>query len=174
MNSQEFAIHPLNVRKVWLLPGAALLAAVAGIALLLPREPRAWIAMPVLLTGAWLLARIFRRRQVSLGQGVLTVASGLHTRHVPENEIDLAASRIVDLRERTELKPLFKTFGTRLPGLSMGHFRLRDHSRAFLLLTDTSRVLVLDERSGRRLLLSLARPQALLDALRREQQVQNR
>ena len=43
---------------------------------------------------------------------------------------------------------------------------LRDRGKAFLLVTQRTKVLVLPERSGRRLLLSLERPQALLDALR--------
>jgi hypothetical protein len=170
MTAQEFALHPLDVRKVWLLPGIALVAALIGLGALLTREPRAWIVLPAVLASLLLMGATFRRRRVSLAQGLLTVAAGLHTRRVPAGEIDLAASRIVDLRERTEFKPVLKLMGTRLPGLSLGHFRLRDRSRAFALLTDTSRVLVLTERSGRRLLLSLATPQALLDALQRTRQ----
>ena len=63
------------------------------------------------------------------------------------------------------LRPLLNTFGTAMPGYSAGHFRLRDRSRGFLLLTDRRKVLALPERGGRTLLLSLERPQALLDAL---------
>ena len=165
MNAQDFAIQPANARQVWLLPAFAMIAAVVGIGVLLADEPKAWIALPVILASLVLIALVFRRRRVSLGDGMLTVAAGLNTRRVATGELDLATARMVDLRERTELKPVLKLFGTRVPGLSMGHFRLRDRSRAFVLLTDSSRVLVLNERSGHRLLLSLDRPQALLDAL---------
>ncbi len=43
--------------------------------------------------------------------------------------------------------------------------RLRDRSPAFVLLTDRSRVLMLPEKPGKKVLLSLQQPQALLDAL---------
>ena len=169
MNAQDFAIQPANARQVWLLPAFAMVAAVVGISVLLADEPKAWIGLPVILGSLVLIALVFRRRRVSLGNGMLTVAAGLNTRRVATGELDLATARVVDLRERTELKPVLKLFGTRVPGLSMGHFRLRDRSRAFVLLTDASRVLVLNEHSGHRLLLSLDRPQALLDALQAAQ-----
>jgi hypothetical protein len=169
MNTQDFAIHPANARLIWLLPGISMLAAIMGIGFLLVQEPRAWIALPVILASLALMTRAFRRRRVSLGDGILTIAAGVNTRRVATAELDLATARVVDLRERSDFKPMLKLFGTRVPGLSMGHFRLRDRSRAFVLLTDSSRVLVLNERSGHRLLLSLDRPQALLDALQAAQ-----
>jgi hypothetical protein len=158
MNTRDFAIHPANARLIWLLPGLSLFAVAVGIAFLLAREPKAWIALPAILASVALIALVFRRRRVSLGEGMLTIAAGANT-----------TARVVDLRERSDLRPALKLLGTRVPGLSMGHFRLRDRTRAFVLLTDASRVLVLNERSGRRLLLSLERPQALLDALRAAQ-----
>jgi hypothetical protein len=53
-------------------------------------------------------------------------------------------------------------------GFAAGHFRLREKfGKAFCLLTDRQRVLWLPLRDGKtQLLLSLERPQALLDALR--------
>ena len=45
-----------------------------------------------------------------------------------------------------------------------GHYLLRDRTRAFLLLT-RGRTLVLPRRDGKRVLLTLEQPQALLDAL---------
>jgi hypothetical protein len=165
MNTQDFAVHPANTGLLWLLPGLAMLAAVIGIGVLLVQEPRAWIALPIVAASLALMAVVFRRRRVTLADGTLTIAAGLNTRRVSTAELDLASARVVDLRERSELKPTLKLFGTRVPGLSMGHFRLRDRSRGFVLVTDASRVLVLNERSGRRLLLSLDRPQALLDAM---------
>ena len=100
----------------------------------------------------------------------LTIARGLLTHRTAVTDLDPAAARIIDLRERTELRPLVKVFGMRLPGMAMGHFRLHDRSPAFVLVTDRSRVLVLTEkpgtkRTGKTLLLSLQQPKALLDAL---------
>ena len=166
MSRQEFALHPADARLLWLLPGAALVAVAIGIGVLLTREPHAWIAFPVLVPSAVLVAVALNRRRVSFDDGMLTIAAGLNTRRIACSDLDLASARILDLREHGEFKPAMKLFGTRVPGLAAGHFWLRDRSRAFVLLTGSSRVLLLNERSGRRLLLSLARPQALLEALR--------
>lgn len=142
-----------------------MLAVVTGALVLMRQEPRAWVMLPAALGIVAIIALILRRRRISIVGDTLVIAAGLNTRRIAVGDIDLATARVVDLRERSEWKPSIKLFGTRIPGLSAGYFRLRDRSRAFVLVTDISRVLVLNERSGRRLLLSLARPQALLDAL---------
>lgn len=162
---QEFAVTPPDLRKAWLLPGLAVLATAVGTVSAAREEPKILLLLPVLLLSAVVIAIVIRRRRVEIGADELRVHAGMYFRRVALGEFDLADARIVDLRERTEFRPTLKLMATRLPGLSLGHFRLRDHSRAFVLVTDISRVLVLNERSGRRLLLSLARPQALLDAL---------
>ncbi|MCL1634117.1 PH domain-containing protein [Luteimonas sp. SX5] len=127
----------------------------------------AWM-LPILLLFAGVFTFAFRRLRVGLEAGTLTIAAGFNTRRVAVGDLDLDGARIVDLRERTEFKPMLKTMGTALPGYATGHFRLRNRSKAFLMLTDRTRVLVLPEKSGRTLLLSLQQPQALLDALRRK------
>ena len=169
--SREFAITEPDVRLVWMLPALATLAVLVGIALLAAQEPHAWVALPVAIAAIAGLALILRRRRVSIDAGVLTIAAGLHTRHVALADLDLDKARILDLREHGELRPLVKVFGTRVPGLAMGHFRLRDRRSAFVLVTDRSRVLVLPGKTGTKhaaktLLLSLQQPQALLDAAR--------
>lgn len=165
--SQEFAVSPVSPRA-FLLPGGALLIALVGVAVVAFQGDAkvAWL-VPVALLSAAMIAFALRRRRVRLEDGVLTVSAGFNTCRVGIGEIDVGGARVVDLAEHTSLKPALKVMGTGLPGYNAGHFRLRDRSKAFLLLSDRSRVLVLPEKSGRKLLLSLERPQALLDALRR-------
>lgn len=165
--SQEFAVRPASP-LAFLLPGAALAAATVGVVVVMFRGDAkvAWVLPIMLLSGA-LIGFALRRRRVRLEDGVLSVVAGFNSRRVGVGEIDLDQARIVDLAEHKQLKPGLKTMGSSLPGYDTGHFRLRDRSKAFLLLTDRSRVLVLPEKNGRKLLLSLERPQALLDALRR-------
>jgi hypothetical protein len=165
--SREFAVRPAGPRA-WLLPGVVLAAATIGLPVVMSRSDYrvAW-AFPAMLLAIGLFAFALRRRRVALERGVLTVAAGFNTHRIVADEIELKAARIVDLREHTGLKPMLQILGTSLPGYQTGHFRLRDHSRAFALLTDRTRVLMLREKSGRKLLLSLERPQALLDALNR-------
>jgi len=54
-----------------------------------------------------------------------------------------------------------------MPGFYSGHFRLQGGGKGFALVTDRTRVLALPVSDGSTLLLSLERPQVLLDALRK-------
>jgi hypothetical protein len=121
----------------------------------------------VLLMAAALVPIVLslRRRGVSLDGDTLRVAAGLHSANAKIADLDLAKAAVADLNRARELRPFWQIFGTRIPGYYAGHFRLRDRRRVFALLTARDRVLVLPLRNGRLWLLSLERPQALLDAL---------
>ena len=163
--NREFDVVAPDLRKALLLPGLGLLAAAIGLAFAAQRDPGVWLTVPILFLAAGVIAIVVRRRSVRLEGGELKIAAGMHNRRVAVADLEPAGARIVDLREHKALRPLFKSFGTSLPGYHAGHFRLRDRGKAFVLVTDATRVLVLPERSGRKLLLSLRHPQALLDAL---------
>ena len=108
------------------------------------------------------------RRRISFDGRRLRVEATFYTRESALAEFRLDAARVVDLRERTELRPLLKTNGYAMPGFHAGHFRLRDwQQRAFCLITDASKVVVLPHADGRVWLLSFEHPQAVLDILRR-------
>jgi hypothetical protein len=107
------------------------------------------------------------RREARFDGRRLRVKAAWYTRESPLADFDLAAARVADLREHTELKPRLKTNGYALPGFHAGHFRLRDRRKAFCLVTDPAKVLVLPHADGRVWLLSLAHPQAVLEILRR-------
>lgn len=164
---QEFAVVPARP-YVYAVPGFALLAALIGLGFVAYQgEPKiAWL-LPCLLLAACTVVWIVRRNRVALEDGGLHILAGLNQRKVVIDELDLAGARILNLAEHASLKPFLKVMTTRLPGYNAGHFRLRDRSKAFVLVTDYSKVLLLPEKSGRKLLLSLERPQALLDALQR-------
>lgn len=107
------------------------------------------------------------RREASFDGRRLRVKAAWYTREAPLADFDLAAARVVDLREHTGLKPRLKTNGYALPGFQAGHFRLRDRRKAFCLVTDPAKVLALPHADGRVWLLSLEHPQPVLDILRR-------
>lgn len=163
---REFAVVPPDLRLVMLLPAIALLAALIGLGFAAREEPQLWWFAFLIALAAVLVAGSVRRRRVVLDGDRLTVTAGINSTRVRIAELDLDAARIVNLADAPMLRPLLKTVGTAMPGYSAGHFRLRDRSRGFLLLTDRRKVLALPERGGRTLLLSLERPQALLDALK--------
>ena len=108
------------------------------------------------------------RRRVALEEGRLRVQAGLFSQTVAAGELDLERARVVDLAERTELRPAVRMWGMSLPGYHAGHFRLRGKlGKAFCLVTDRQRVLWLPRREGSaQLLLSIEQPQLLLEALK--------
>ncbi len=105
------------------------------------------------------------RREVAFDDHRLRVKATWYTREVRLDHLRLDQARVVDLREHTELKPLLKTNGFALPGLQAGHFRLRDRGKAFCLVLDPGRVLLLPHVDGSRWLLSFENPRAVLSVL---------
>lgn len=144
------------------------LAVVIGGLLTEDQDPlRAGIAAAaVAAVMAALLIGSIRRRSVSFDGTTLVVKAAFWTRRTPIGELDLDGARIVNLAERTELRPLLRMNGYSLPGYHAGHYRTRNTQKAFALLTAQDRVLAVPERGGTLLLLSLERPQSLLDALK--------
>ncbi|KAF1055425.1 MAG: hypothetical protein GAK43_00219 [Stenotrophomonas maltophilia] len=126
----------------------------------------AW-SLAVLVLVAVLLGAAFFRRRVELGVRVLDVRSTLYRQRTPVTELLLDQAEVVDLRSDRRYGIRFKTNGYSMPGFLSGHFRLHGGGKGFALVTDRSRVLVLPVRGGSTLLLSLERPQALLEALRK-------
>ena len=175
MTDRNFAVPPPGkpaMAFAWILGAGFPL----GIAVLLVTMARDGAIPPLLvLAGQALVAATVLlvllplwRRRVAFDGRRLRVESTYYTREAPIAEFDLDGARVVDLRERTELRPLLKSNGYALPGFHSGHFRLRDWKRrAFCLVTDPSKVLALPHADGRVWLLSFEHPQAVLDILRR-------
>lgn len=178
-HASEFKVTPPGKAAWVFLLGTALALPLlaAGLVLgALPRLPAGAdvtglaVTATVLLLVAALLVIAAQRRRVSLENGVLVIRATFYTQRIPRARLRLAQARVVDLREHTELAPALKTNGFALPGYYAGHFRAgllgeARSRRLFCLVTDRARVLALPEDDGRTLLLSLERPQALLDAL---------
>ena len=173
--TRAFAVTPPPSHTAWLL-GGLLTIPVVVIALtvqLTVSAPDQNAAMPAFSFGLLVVAVVavftfwgLGRRAVELDARQLRVKAAMFNHHVDADDLDMDRARIVDLDERTELKPILKAFGMALPGFQAGWFLLRDRSRAFCLVTTRRRVLWLPTRTGKSHLLSLEHPDALLDALR--------
>ena len=172
---RNFAVPPLGKAALafaWVL-GAGFPGGVAVLLLILAREgavpPLMVLAGQAVLEVTVLLVLLpLWRRRVAFDGRRLRVESTFYTREAPLIDFALHDARVVDLRERTELRPMLKSNGYALPGFHSGHFRLRDWKRrAFCLVTDPSKVLALPHADGRVWLLSFEHPQAVLDILRR-------
>ena len=172
--AQSFAVPPPPAWAWWLLAGLAGLLPLGIIGMLALSGNPAHGATPALFIIPMVLALLLltmRRRSVMLHNGVLEIRAALYTQNVAVSELDTERARIVDLAEHTELKPFIKTNGFATPGFTAGYFRLREHfGKAFCLITNSQKVLWLPRRDGKtQYLISLERPQALLDALRASQ-----
>jgi hypothetical protein len=167
----EFDVAPLPSHTalwLWLPMLAAIVAAVVAITMESRTPPplAAWLVVPfVMLVGA-VLTLAMRRRRIVLDNRTLQVRATFYTKQLPVEAIDLDKARVLSLEEHTDLAPMLKTNGFGLPGFKAGHFRLRNLTKAFCLVTDRSRVLTLPLREGGMVMLSPARPADLLARLR--------
>lgn len=164
-------------------PGKATYATIAGLTFAIPlgvvvalaftREDPGMVALVglvailVSLAVSGFLMHSLKRREVAFDGRELVIGASMYTRRLTPVEIDLNAARIVDLRERTELKPMLKLNGYSLPGFHAGHYWTRKRQKAFAMVTSYERVLLLPERSGTLILLSLEHPDRLLADLRK-------
>lgn len=126
----------------------------------------AWSLAVIVLMGIGLGWAFFRRR-VELAGNVLDVRSTLYRRRTPVADLLLDQAEVVDLSRDRRYGIRFKTNGYSMPGFYSGHFRLQGGGKGFALVTDRARTLVIPVRGGSSLLLSMERPQALLEALRK-------
>lgn len=118
-----------------------------------------------LITAGMTLA--YQRRRLRLDPQQLEITSTLYRKRVPISAMRLDRARVVDFDENPDFKPALKTNGFQLPGFRAGHFRMKDGSKGFCLITDNHRVLVLPLRDGSSVLVSPEQPRALLDELKR-------
>lgn len=169
---RAFELAPLQ-SMVWPLAILLMVALPVGItlaALFMPQQQPipASASLALLLVVLVVIATLamLKRRRITLADGVLVVAATFYTHRAPLATLDVANARIADLDEHTEFRPALKSNGYALPGFQAGHFRLRNRAKAFCLLTNRQRVLILPKQDGGFLLLSPEKPQALLDALR--------
>ncbi len=132
-----------------------------------PVPPGIWLVLAHLPVVGIVLQWAFNRRRINVQGRQLDVVSTFYRKRVDVSELRLEQARVVDLAEHHEYRPGFKTNGFGMPGFQSGHFRMRGGAKAFCLLTDRSRVLVLPLRGGAMLLLSPEHPRALLDDLKR-------
>lgn len=121
-----------------------------------------------LLCGAlwWVLARFMRRQALRVSADALEVRSSFYRCTTPLAELKLDQARVVDLDERTELKPTLKTNGFSIPGFHSGWFLLRNRRRSFVAIADGRRKLWLPGSGRHDLLIEPADPAALLARLR--------
>jgi len=127
-----------------------------------PALPLTMLVAPLLIAlVAYGMSQRLRRIGVRVEGDELIVDTGFASARIALSTLRAAGLHVVDLHERTELKPRWRTRGTSLPGFNAGWFRLRNGEKALCLLFDQRRVSYLRSDDGVSLLLSLEHPEAL-------------
>lgn len=121
-----------------------------------------WLIPLLMLLVLLLLGLAYRRRRIRVQGQQLQIASTLYNKRVDISALQLEQARIVDLGEHKNLRPGGKSNGVQMPGFRSGHFRAARGGKAFCLITDNQRVLILPLHDGNRLYLSPENPSQLL------------
>ncbi len=96
----------------------------------------------------------------------LHIAGDIYGRTIPHDHLVVDRGRAVNLKQEPNLRLAARTNGSGLPGYAAGWFRLKDGEKVLAFVTDQTRVVYLPTTDGYALLLSVADPNAFLDAVR--------
>jgi len=168
----------LRQPKRWLMAmmGIPLIAAAGALIVGYMRAPpsantpmlfAATIAPLVILLATAMILRSLNHAGVYVDQGELVIRPGMGHKRIALSALRKRGLSVVNLNERTELKPVLKLWGTSLPGFAGGRFRLRNGDSAICLLLDRSGVSYLRSDDGMAVLLSLREPEQLRALLQR-------
>lgn len=117
-----------------------------------------------------LLAWRIRRAGVALNAQAIGIDTGLGSRLIALRRLAPRGIRDIDLESQTEWRPVLRAWGIGLPGFRSGWYRLRNGRKALCLITEHSRVSLLEDEAGLVYLLSLEDPAPLQRALERLRQ----
>ena len=109
---------------------------------------------------------LMRRHRLRMDAGGLELATTFYTRRLRWEQLRLGAARVVDIDERTELKPMLKSNGVAMPGFHSGWFRSRGFDRLLVASAGGKRLLWVPTHEGYALLLQPRKPAAALERMR--------
>jgi len=162
----------LRKPRIWLIAitGIAFVGIAAVLTVALMHAPPAkapppyfvYLVLGIVLLGPVLVARTIANAGVSVDQDELVLNTGVGTKRIRLSALRRHGLQLVNLNERTQLKPFLRTWGAGLPGFSGGWFRLRNGEKAVCILLDRDRVSHLrSDEDDLTILLSLAEPEKL-------------
>jgi hypothetical protein len=128
------------------------------------------IAMVLLAAAATLVVAALgpTRARYELSPAGIALRGDVYGRRlIPAAELRGGSARMVDLAREPDLAPRWRTLGTGLPGYKAGWFRLKNGEKALVSLTDPHHAVYVPTTRGYALLVSPARPDSFLAAIRR-------
>ena len=113
------------------------------------------------------LAYASRHVRFEISPAGLAIRGDIYGRRLAFQSLLTGEAKALDLRADPAHRPVLRTNGAGLPGYGSGWFKLANGEQALLFVTDR-RVVYLPTRDGYAVLLSVAEPEAFLQALRQE------
>jgi len=113
----------------------------------------------------WWLDRRIRRVGARIDGDRLCIDCGIGRGDFALADLATHGLEQIDFPRMPAYRPVLRTWGIGLPGLSSGWFRLRNGDKALCILTDRRKPVMLRATAGTRILLSLADPRPLREAL---------
>jgi hypothetical protein len=105
--------------------------------------------------------------QFTVSKDGLRLEGDLWGRTIPLKSLKLDEAVVTNLNIDRDHQPKWRTMGTGLPGYAAGWFKLRNGTKALVYVTDRTHVARIPTTDGYTVMLSVAEPQALIDALKR-------
>ncbi|MCD6196065.1 MAG: hypothetical protein J7J82_04690 [Staphylothermus sp.] len=129
----------------------------------------AWIILLLILIVLFIIALIIFIPIITFSIRVnenTIKASSLFSYKITVGKEDVENIYVVDLSKHPELRPKIRTFGTGLPGLNLGWFKLANGSKAFLAITNNKQGVVIKLRDGTYVILSPKNIQEFINTLK--------
>jgi len=129
----------------------------------------AWIILLLILIVLFIIALIIFIPIITFSIRVnenTIKASSLFSYKITVRKEDVENIYVVDLSKHPELRPKIRTFGTGLPGLNLGWFKLANGSKAFLAITNNKQGVVIKLRDGTYVILSPKNIQEFINTLK--------
>jgi hypothetical protein len=108
-----------------------------------------------------------RHTGFEISRDALRITGTIYARRVPVASLLLDDAKVVDLGKDESYRMKWRTNGIGLPGYRAGWFKLRNGEKALAFVTDTKRIAYIPTTGGFSVLLSVRRPEELLQSLRR-------
>ncbi len=140
------------------------------VATLPPKQNTNIVVTYVIISSLALLFTIFYYRsqtsRLVLSPTKLQIFGDVTNYTVQLENLQLEQARILDLRLEPKLHAAFRTWGTGLPKYATGYFTLANEQKAFIFVSDDTRVVYIPAIQGEDILLSLEQPEEFMVALK--------
>lgn len=123
------------------------------------------VLVGVLVLMVWLAWSMQHVRFTVSSEG-LRLQGDLYGRLIPLKSLKLDEAVVTNLNTDKEHQPKWRTMGTGLPSYAAGWFKLRNGTKGLLYVTDRTRIARIPTTEGYTVMLSVAEPRALIDALK--------